>query len=76
MKTPLLAHIAFALDCNNSDEEDAILLPLVAPYGYQSPPVPVKKETRQVRRYGKGEQPCFTEMIETFSDGSQRIYAL
>jgi len=71
MKT--LSQIAFALRCNNSEAEDAILLPLIQPYSYSNPPVPVKTETRQARRYGKGEQPSFAEHVHTFTDGSQLV---
>ena len=69
MKT--LAAIAFALRfCNHSEKEDAELLPQIAPYGYGNIPMPIKTETRQVKRYGKGEQPFFSEVVETFADGS------
>lgn len=66
-----LSNISFALRfCNNSHDEDSALLPVIAPYGYDNIPQPVRTETRQVTRYGKGPQPSFPELIEHFADGS------
>ena len=74
MKT--LAAIAFALRCNNSDQEDAMLLPLIAPFDYRNPPVAVKTSLRVGRVTTRANSnptstPIFFDRIETFSDGSQ-----
>lgn len=65
--TKSLASIAFSFRfANMTDEEEAELLP----FTFSNFPQPVKTESRSVRRFGKGEQPCFTEITETFADGS------
>jgi len=64
-----LASIAYALRYfNMTEEEEAAEIP--RPWSYQNIPVAVSKKTIQSQRFGRGEQPFFTEVIETFNDGS------
>lgn len=62
-----LASIAFNLRFGNlTEDEDAQL----APFNYGNIPQPVKTEQRTARRFGRGEQPTYTETVEHFADGS------
>ena len=70
-----LAQISFALRFyNQTEEEDAEMLPKIAPWSYSNIPVPKSVTTIKAVKYGRrGATEQYLETLETFEDGSSCI---